>query len=172
MLLAADSCSSDQWVQTRRTEPKVFQVGGYGVGFTTSFRMGDILRYATLPQWDGRADLHEHLVTQVIPAIRSAMTDAGWMVTREGRQEGGAFLLAAGGRLFEVANDFQVGRPREGYAAVGGGYAVALGALHAMKQRDQQMCAPRACARAAMRAARDHAIHIRPPWRYLWMPAR
>jgi ATP-dependent protease HslVU (ClpYQ) peptidase subunit len=43
----------------------------------------------------------------------------------------GALLVAVRGNLFVIDEDFQVGEHADGYAAIGSGGSVALGALHA-----------------------------------------
>ena len=49
--LVSDHAASDDktgWILAR-TEPKVFKVGQYGIDFTDSFRMGQILQYSLVP---------------------------------------------------------------------------------------------------------------------------
>ena len=42
--LAGDSAGCSGWDLTVRADPKVFVSGSYVMGFTTSFRMGQLLR--------------------------------------------------------------------------------------------------------------------------------
>lgn len=168
VLLGADSYTSDYTVSMSRSgaDPKVFRIGSYIVGFTTSWRMGQILRYhVTLPEPPKRGGLHRHMVTSVVPVIRDAFKAHGWMSANPNepnRDAGGAFLIGARRMLFEVASDFQVGHVADGYNALGSGYHVALGAFHASAGR-----LPRERARLALEAAVAHGTHVRPPFRFI-----
>ncbi|XVV11230.1 hypothetical protein ACQP2X_41330 [Actinoplanes sp. CA-131856] len=44
--IGGDSAGSDGWHVAVRSDSKVFQVGPYLMGFTTSYRMGQLLRYS------------------------------------------------------------------------------------------------------------------------------
>ena len=49
--MAADHAASDEksgWILSRK-DPKVFKVAQYGIAFTDSFRMGQILQYSWTP---------------------------------------------------------------------------------------------------------------------------
>lgn len=162
VLLAADSMSSDYTSADVASVAKLFRVGEYAFGFTSSWRMGDLLRYhLALPNAPAK-DLHRHLVTVAIPAIRTCLKEGGFATVNNGVETGGSFLLAVCGKLFTIDTDFQVARSAHGYAAVGSGSKVALGALSATVGGD-----PKARATAALVAAEKHTCHVRRPWRFL-----
>lgn len=129
--LAGDSAGVSGTVTQPRADAKVFANGPFVIGFTTSFRMGQILRYGlTLPE--PPADhLHRFMCTAFVDAVRGALKDAGWATKNNEQESGGCFLVGVKGHLFEVDNDYQVGEMGDGYTAVGCGAEVALGALHA-----------------------------------------
>jgi hypothetical protein len=162
--IGTDSISTDDSTQTSRAAEaaKVFHVGPYLLGFAGSFRAGDLLRYLRLPPPPARGPLHRHLVTRVVPAIREAFGEGGTVATKSGEEYGGATLLGVRGTLWQIHCDFAVGRPAEGYAAVGAGEVVALGALHATRGLE-----PRRRVVCALEAAEAHAAHVRRPWRVL-----
>jgi hypothetical protein len=169
VVLGADSLGADpeSWSASEHAEPKVFRVGPYVIGFTTSFRMGDILRYhVTLPKPPAQAPLHRHLVTKVVPVLRAAFRRHGFLASKEGADVGGDFLIGVRGRLFHVFADHQVGRAAHGYDAAGCGAQSALGAL--------SVCAdvkrPRESLRRALVAAERHNMGVRGPWKFLGEP--
>ncbi len=51
VLLGGDAAASDDksGLIFQRTDPKVFKVGQFGIGFVDSFRMGQILQYYWTP---------------------------------------------------------------------------------------------------------------------------
>jgi len=55
----------------------------------------------------------------------------GWAKKDNDREESGTFLVGVHGRLFTVEEDYPVVASTDGYAAVGCGSELALGALYA-----------------------------------------
>jgi hypothetical protein len=47
--LGGDSAAPQGWDLIVRADPKVFTVGPYAIGFTTSWRMGQVLRWSFKP---------------------------------------------------------------------------------------------------------------------------
>jgi len=159
--IAGDSAGVDGWgSMTIRADQKVFKVGEMVFGFTTSFRMGQALRYnLSVPGRTEKQTDDEYLVTQFIPAVQSCLERAGWLKTECGRKEGGEFLLGYRGRLYRIGGDFQVGSPANGYDAVGSGFAYALGALSALTELD-----PLSRLTRALEIAAHHQAYVRAPF--------
>lgn len=102
------------------------------MGFTSSFRMGQLLRYKFVPpEHPVGMDDFEYLVTNFIDSIRKAFFDNGF--GKKDNNEGGTFLIGYNGKIYNIGSDFQVGIPVNDYDAVGSGRDLALGALHATK---------------------------------------
>jgi hypothetical protein len=119
-----------------RSDPKVFTLpGGYVVGFTSSFRMGQVIRYAFTPPPGALVakDLHGFMCTKVIDGLREALKLAGWATKDQERESAGTLLVGVAGRLFRIESDYQVGEAADGYDAVGCGAQVAMGALFASR---------------------------------------
>jgi len=129
-------------------EPKVFRVGSYVMGFTTSLRMGQILRYGVKfpdpPEAPKDDELLHFMVTEFVEAVREAFAAKGFAktarfaapgdpsVTEEGQERGRVFVAGVAGQIFEVRQDYHVARPATPYTAIGRGVLIALGALHAL----------------------------------------
>lgn len=130
--MGGDSAAGDTntWQIYAREDPKVFVKGQMIFGFTSSFRMGDILRYRVdIPEIGRNQDIDSYMRATFIACVRRAFGDEGFLKSDNGRQEGGEFLVGYAGRLFHIDSDFQVGEPACGYMAVGSGAAVCLGSL-------------------------------------------
>lgn len=103
------------------------------IGYTSSFRMGDILRehiddIAPL----GHMDAGQWMISEFIPAVRGAFSEGGFTERKDERESGGEFIVAVRpGRMFVVQSDFSVIEPAGGEFAIGAGAAYALGSLHA-----------------------------------------
>lgn len=159
--IAGDSAGTGHGGRTViRRDPKVFMLGEMAFGFTDSYRMGQVLRYALNlpPRAEGMEDM-SYLVSQFIPAVQAAMRDAGWLRQADGRYDGGAFLLGYRGRLYTVEDDFQVSEIEDTFTAIGSGAHLALGAMEALKCLD-----PIERMTRALEIAVKHNAYVCPPF--------
>jgi ATP-dependent protease HslVU (ClpYQ) peptidase subunit len=123
---------SDSWTLWVRADSKVFRNGDFIMGFTTSFRMGQLLRYAfSPPAFPEGEDLDKFMATTFIDAVRGCLVKGGFAKKNSEQEEGGEFLVGYGSKLFAVFGDYQVARCSSGIAAIGCGGQIALGALYA-----------------------------------------
>lgn len=116
-----------------RDDPKVFKNGEFLIGYTSSFRMGQLLAHKfSPPKQKEHQDVFAYMVTDFIDAIRECFKDSGFATKHNEEERGGNFLVGYRGSLFEIDTDYQVGKNSCKYAAVGSGYSYALGALHTL----------------------------------------
>lgn len=160
--IGGDSAGVSGWDLTIRADPKVFQRGPFLIGYTSSFRMGQLLRFRFDPpaHHSPTLDDFEFMATVFIDAVRSCLKAGGFAKKSSEQEEGGGFLVGYRGRLFSVGSDYQVGESVDGYAAVGCGDSPALGALYATRH----MLDARERARIALEAAERFNIGVRGPW--------
>lgn len=138
-----------------RADAKVFRNGPYVMGFTTSFRMGQLLRYAFKapePPADP-GELYGFMVTRFVDDVRKCLKDGGFLTKSSEVESGGTFLVGVRGSLFLVGSDFQIGQTAYGYDAVGCGQDLALGALHATRDRGARYRVETALSAAAAHSA-------------------
>ncbi len=119
--LAGDRCGSDGFSKSNYTKSKVFKRGEYAFGYTSSFRMGQILEYATiskdLPSWKEESNLYVSFINW----LRSAMKDGGFLQEKSGVVSAGNFIFYNGNILSEVQDGFSILIPSDGLLAVGSG---------------------------------------------------
>jgi len=115
----------------QRKDPKVFVVNGYIIGFTSSFRMGQLLMFSEPPEFTSKTmSEYEFMVRIFIPYIKERFEQNGYEKRYDdGESKGGTFLVGFRGKLFTVEDDFQVGENFLNYASVGCGSDMALGSL-------------------------------------------
>lgn len=143
---------------TRRAAAKVFRNGPFLIGFTSSFRMGDLLRYSLeVPKRPKGMGVRRFMVTRFIVAVRRCLKDCGYQQVQDAREYGGEFLVGYSGRLFKVCPDYQVGE-LVGFGAIGCGLAFACGAMYASQRR------PRDRVRVALQAAERFSSGVRGPF--------
>lgn len=164
--IGGDSAGVAGWSLTIRADAKIFTNGPYVMGFTTSFRMGQLLRYALTPP-EPTGELEAFMATTFIDSVRETLKSGGWAAKDNEREEGGTFLVGIHGRLFCVESDYQVGEAADGFAAVGSGEEVALGALYATAR---SRMAPRRRIKLALEAAERFSAGVRGPFAYITTP--
>jgi ATP-dependent protease HslVU (ClpYQ) peptidase subunit len=141
-----------------RADEKVFGNGPFIMGFTSSFRMGQLLRYKFAPpaQTVHQTDM-EYMVTSFIDAVRQCFAGNGF--GDKDASVGGNFLVGYKGKLYNIESDHQVGVPTLAYDAVGCGTDLALGALYATEG-----VPPEQRINAALSAASAFSAGVAPPF--------
>lgn len=126
--IGADSVGVSDHNRSIRNDSKVFIVGEFLIGFTTSFRMGQLLQYSLkVPKKSDNMPVMEYLITVFIPKLQDCLKSG----TFEGEDGGGGvFLLGYNGKLYKIWQDFQVEEPKCQYSACGSGENLALGSLY------------------------------------------
>src|SRR5574337_644834 len=91
-----------------RNDEKVFTNGPFIMGFTTSFRMGQLLRYKfNPPKQTVNMDDMKYMVTDFIDAVRKCFAENGYGKIPQGdNNEGGTFLVGYNGKLYAIHDDF------------------------------------------------------------------
>lgn len=130
--MGGDSAGVSGWDMTVRADQKVFRNGPMVFGFTSSFRMGQVLRYAlTVPTHHPDVDTDKYMVTTFIDAVRECLKTSGFARKNNEAEAGGTFLVGYRGRIYQIDDDYQVGLSVDPFDAVGCGHAYAKGALYA-----------------------------------------
>jgi hypothetical protein len=131
--IGADSAATSGLALCVRADAKVFRNGPFLIGFTTSFRMGQLLQFKLQPP-DHPAGMptFEYLITKFVDSVRSCLRTGGFAKRKEEQELAGSFLLGYRGSLYSLDSDYQVARAADGICAVGCGAQIALGALHAL----------------------------------------
>lgn len=171
VIMGGDSAASDEKTGLifQRTDPKVFKVGQYGIGFVDSFRMGQILQYNWSPPiykpTSGYRNLDKFIRTKFVDSIKDAFKESGYGNFGPGTDdgdEGGVFLIAVQGtgRIFTMDSDFHIGEADVQYMAEGGGQELALGSLFSTSM----VKTPRKRVRTALEAAAKFNMTVRAPF--------
>lgn len=157
--MGADSAAIGDWDQRRVREPKVFLTGEFLIGYTTSFRFGQLLRHA-LPDQKPFPDVDpmRFMCTSFVDQVRAALKAGGYAKRENEVEHGGNMLVGFRGGLYEIGDDYSVLRTDDAYAAIGIGFPFALGSLfnYRPKARD--------AVKAALFAAAYHAKGVLQPF--------
>jgi ATP-dependent protease HslVU (ClpYQ) peptidase subunit len=161
--IGGDSAGCDGLSVETRTDPKVFINGEFVFGYTSSFRMGQLLQYVFTPPTpvQGQEGM-AYMVKQFIPAVKSCLADGGFQTNEKGQDIGGCFLVGHKGQLYSVECDYQVARVHQPYHACGCGKDIALGSLFSTEQ-----LSPEQRINAALTAASTFSAGVKGPFTVL-----
>ncbi len=165
VIIGGDSAGVAGYSITVRADTKVFRNGEFIMGFTSSFRMGQLLRYSLVPPAPQTWDVDRFMATDFISAVRDCLREGGYTRTESGSEAGGVFLAGIRGRLYRIDSDFQIGRSIDLYDAVGCGEEFALGSLHGSAHLD-----PQDRVQLALEAAAHHSSAVCPPFHVISAP--
>lgn len=158
--IGADSAGVSGLDLNVRRDLKVCVKGEFAFGFTTSFRMGQLIQYAfEPPKRHPEKDLMAYMVTDFVDALRNCLKAGGFARKDCETEQGGSFLVGHAGRLFAIHGDYQVAEPANGYDAVGCGEGFAKGALFATAKHT-----PADRIATALAAAEAHSAGVRGPF--------
>ena len=168
--MGADSLAARgaTWHAQTRADSKIFINGHFLIGFTDSYRMGQLLQYSFIPpDRPTGMDVHQYMATHFINRVRKCLELGGYASKSDGVEEGGEFMAGYMGRLFVIHDNYQVAESVDCFNAVGCGAQVALGALSVpMKDRS-----PGQRILYALKAAADYTSGVRGPFHILSMPS-
>lgn len=134
--IAGDLMGSNDFTHKVYPDSKVFQNGEFIIGYTSSFRMGQILEWNWEPplREEGISD-RQYMQLNVVESLRATFAAFGYGI-KEGLEElGGSFLIGYKGCLYEMQDNFSLLKI-EDYVAVGSGQYHAEAVLHLLYQSD------------------------------------
>lgn len=163
VVMGCDSAGSDGWALYILRDPKIYRVGGMLIGFTSSFRMGQLLGHSlSVPEHHSDVPLEKYMATTFMDAVRRCLKDGGYAKRENDVETGGVFLVAYKGRIFQVQENFSVIENGRDYDACGSGYMLALGSLFATGGINDT----RERVETALKAAEDFCASVRGPMRF------
>ena len=158
--IGADSCGSNGWNRAPYLARKVFKRGEFLIGYTTSFRMGQLIEHCLEVRPRQEKESSDAFMTIAFAgALRECLKEHGALKVESGVESCGTMLVGYRGELFLVEDHFHALRSANGYAAVGIGYMVALGALAATTH-----WRPRSRVMNALRISGEHCEGVGPPF--------
>ena len=163
--------NTQQYLTLNFAHPKVFTKSVHNLkntnekidilmGYTTSFRMGQLLQYELNLSYpfDGKLTM-KHMVTKIIPELRDAYHNAGYGKKDDAeKMNGGTLLVGSRDSLFSVRGDFSVLEVKDNFASIGCGAELACGALFALKN-DPVMSIPKKI-KTAIEAAAHFSAYV------------
>lgn len=162
--IGGDSAGVSGYSISIRDDKKVHVIDEFAFGFTSSFRMGQLLAYDFTPPKHPKkkGDMH-YLVSDFVTALRALYKKGGFLHKHNEQETGGTFLLGYRGKLYTVDSDFQVARTVDGYDSCGCGSDIALGALHSLTRQSPTL-KPEDVLKGALEGAAYHSAGVASPF--------
>lgn len=158
--MGADHLGSDGFIKTEFIEnSKVFKNGDFLIGYTTSFRMGQILQYSWRPphRVEGISD-DQYFYKTVLDSVRNCFKDNDYGDKQGIDWQSGNFLVGWKGRLFEVENANALEHHK--IAAVGSGCYHAIGAMKALLKVEKHTERPNDFLQCALEVATGSVVSV------------
>lgn len=139
--IGGDSAGIAGYHKVIRVDEKVFKKDKMIFGFTSSFRMGQLIRYKLkIPEQKVGQDDMEFMTNNFIDALRDCLKDGGFAEKNNSAEVGGTFLVGYKRHLYQIEENYQVGCRQEPFDAVGCGQDIALGALFVLRFVSMNPC--------------------------------
>ncbi len=159
--VGADSLGSNGDKIITRKDTKIFIKKPFIFGFTSSYRMGQLLQYSLVIPSFPKKITHKWMCTKFIDAIRECLHKGGFMKKEDEVEEGGVFIVGTQGKIYVIESNFQVGIDGD-YSTVGCGAVYAKGSLFSTKGQS-----PTVRIRKALEAAEEYSGGVRRPFKIL-----
>ncbi len=165
--IGGDSAGVAGYNMQIRADEKVFKNGEMIFGFTSSFRMGQLLRFSLLlPLKKEKQDNYNYMCTDFINAVRKCLKDGGYASKKEEVESGGCFLVGFRNNIYSIESDFQVGKTTKPYHTVGCGESFALGTCWTLNKMNSKLSL-KDKVRTALEVAYEFSAGVRPPYHFV-----
>jgi len=157
--MGCDSLVSNGHSRDIRNDKKMFKPDKRSIiGFTSSYRMGQLLMYED-KLFDNYSDLsHKYMVKNFIPKVIQLFDDGKF---DSNGNRGGVFLIAHSKQLYRVDTDYQVIESKRNYNSCGSGEEFALGSLYSTENSD---LLPHERIVKALEAAEEFSVGVQRPF--------
>ena len=146
-----------------RDDTKVFRTGDFVFGYTSSYRMGQLIRFKfSPPKHHPDTEDFAYMCTSFIDELRSCLKDGGYAKDSNNVETGGTFLVGYKGTIYQIQDDFQVSIQSTNYDSCGCGEEYAMGAMHILNG-DKKM-SPQEKVETSLKVAESYSAGVRGPF--------
>ena len=165
--MGADSAGSNGHNTFARKDSKLFIKNNMIFGFTSSFRMGNLLKYKLeIPKHKSNISVDTYMNTLFIDEVIKCFEDGAYTKNTNNVIQGGIFLVGYKNRIFKIESDFQVGEKLIPFDSCGSGEELAIGAMDALLQYDKNI-KPEKLLTLALTSASKYTTSVDKPFKFL-----
>jgi ATP-dependent protease HslVU (ClpYQ) peptidase subunit len=134
--IASDSLGSNGYTKSNYKNNKIFRKGELLRGYTSSYRMGQLLEHSlTLPARKVSQTIESYMYVDFVNAVRILLKDHGYLKVDSNRESIGNFLIITEGRIFGMQDDMSLLESADGFDACGSGEDYATAALYILAKQ-------------------------------------
>jgi ATP-dependent protease HslVU (ClpYQ) peptidase subunit len=169
IFMGADSAAFKDDEVIDRADKKVFRLGEFLIGFSGSFRVGQIVQWGfNPPKYNSDRSIMHYMVCDFVDQLRNTLDCRGALLKDDKGDNFDADLVVAfRGNIFTIEADFNVSLKVGDYTSSGSGTPYALGALYILKDLNMS---PEEKVRAALLASSNYCPSVREPFNILSVP--
>jgi len=161
MFMGGDSAGVGRHDIRIRSDVKVFQKENMLMGYTSSFRMGQLLRFKLeIPVHKDKVSDYEYMCTEFIDAVRKCLKDNGYSKIEDNQEEIGTFLVGYNSKIYKIVDDLQVAMTYDNYDSCGCGESYALGSIYTNSKK----LSGKEIVRNALECAENFSAGVRRPF--------
>ncbi|MCM3387205.1 hypothetical protein M3649_03550 [Ureibacillus chungkukjangi] len=157
--MGCDSLASNGHFKDIRNDKKMFKPDKRSIiGFTSSYRMGQLLMHEDNLFDDYTYLSHRYMVRNFIPKVIRLFEDGKFDINGN---NGGVFLIAHSKKLYRIDTDYQVIESKRNYSSCGCGEEFALGSLYSTEDSELN---PQERITKALEAAEQFSVGVQRPF--------
>lgn len=131
--IASDSLGSNGLNKDSYKNRKIFKKGDMLIGYTSSYRMGQLLQYSlVLPKRKVDQSIEEYMYVDFVNAIRELLKINGYAKIESNVEKAGEFLIIYEGRIFRFQPDLALMESQDNFDTCGSGEDFALASIDAL----------------------------------------
>ena len=135
VVIAADSLVTANRKYSHPRMAKITERNQYliaGSGESAAADIAQHIWFPPKPNVEDKKDLYHFVISKVVPSLKQCFKDNDYKwEDKDDEEPKFAFLIAIGGEVFDIADDFAVCMDADGLYGIGSGSSLALGALKA-----------------------------------------
>lgn len=164
--IASDSLGSNGHNKDTYKNRKIFKKGNMLIGYTSSYRMGQLLQYTlNLPTRKVDQSIEEYMYVDFVNEVRKVLKDNGYAKVDSNRESVGEFLVITEGRIFIFQADLALLESEDNFDTCGSGEDFALAAIDILKKHTK--LTPKQILEEAIATASRHISSVGGEIRYL-----
>lgn len=167
MYMGFDSAALADCQIITRKDKKAFKKGKFLIGFTDSYRMGQLLRFDFEIPKQTCSDDHHFMCSYFVKSLRECLSSGGYLEKKNEVEMGGQFLVCYKSNIYLIDSDFSVGI-MDNFMSVGCGADIALGSLFSTT-KNYGPDVPENRVILALKAAAEFNCGVRGPFEMLEM---
>lgn len=120
--MASDSLGSNGHNKGTYKNKKIFKKGEMLIGYTSSYRMGQLLEHSlTLPGRKVDQTIENYIYVDFVEAVRKLMKEHGYLKIDSNKESIGQFPILTEGRIFLMQDDLSLLEAEDNFDACGSG---------------------------------------------------